>query len=156
VILKIVRYGLPAALVLASLVMLVAVQGSLRYDGFAMLLGSGLSVAFLNLLPGLFPRGGGAPEEEMGREPRRPHYLSVPPGAFGDKGLGARLLPARRSRPRRAEELRPSARARRTTVARGRSRTARAKSSRLNERSVHDRGGQPSAGGCSVVEGLAP
>jgi hypothetical protein len=50
VLLKLVRYGLPVALVLAALIVLFAVHGSLRYDGFAMLLGSGLSVAFLNLL----------------------------------------------------------------------------------------------------------
>ena len=48
--LKLVRYGLPGLLVLAAFIALFAVHGSLRYDGFAMLLGSGLSVAFLNLL----------------------------------------------------------------------------------------------------------
>jgi hypothetical protein len=48
--LNIVRYGLPGVLVLAAFVVLFVVHGSGRYDGFAMLLGSGLSVAFLNLL----------------------------------------------------------------------------------------------------------
>ena len=48
--LNIFRYGLPGVLVLAAFVVLFVVHGSLRYDGFAMLLGSGLSVAFLNLL----------------------------------------------------------------------------------------------------------
>jgi hypothetical protein len=49
-LLNIVRYGLPGALLVAAFVVLVAVNGSLRYDGFAMLLGSGLSVALFNLL----------------------------------------------------------------------------------------------------------
>jgi prepilin signal peptidase PulO-like enzyme (type II secretory pathway) len=39
-LLKLVRYGLPGALVLAALIVLFAVHGSLRYDRFAMLLGS--------------------------------------------------------------------------------------------------------------------
>jgi prepilin signal peptidase PulO-like enzyme (type II secretory pathway) len=39
-LLKLVRYGLTGALVLAALIVLFAVHGSLRYDGFAMLLGS--------------------------------------------------------------------------------------------------------------------
>ena len=72
-ILKIVRYGLPTALVLASLVMLVAVQGSLRYDGFAMLLGSGLSVALLNLLF----RHGVAGDRERDDEERAREFFSA-------------------------------------------------------------------------------
>jgi len=40
VLLKFVRYGLPGALVLAAFIALFVVHGSLRYDGFAMLLGS--------------------------------------------------------------------------------------------------------------------
>ena len=72
-ILKIVRYGLPAVLVLVSLVVLVAAQGSLRYDAFAMLLGSGLSVALLNLL---FRRGV-AGDRERGDEERAREFFSA-------------------------------------------------------------------------------
>jgi hypothetical protein len=50
VILKVVRYGLPAVLVLAGVVVLVVDHGSNRIDGFAMLVGAGLSVALLNAL----------------------------------------------------------------------------------------------------------
>jgi len=40
------RYGLPAALVVAGLVILLTVEGSTRWDGFAMCLGSALSLLF--------------------------------------------------------------------------------------------------------------
>jgi hypothetical protein len=73
VLLKLVRYGLPGVLVLASLIVLFAVHGSLRYDGFAMLLGSGLSVAFLNLLF----RFGVAGDRERDDEERAREFLSA-------------------------------------------------------------------------------
>jgi hypothetical protein len=44
------RYGLPAVLVLAGFVILFAVDGSARWDGFAMCVGSGLAVLLLNQL----------------------------------------------------------------------------------------------------------
>jgi hypothetical protein len=49
-LLNAVRYGLPAVLVLAGFAVLFAVDGALRFDGFAMLVGAGLSVALLNVL----------------------------------------------------------------------------------------------------------
>ena len=48
--LSIVRYGLPAALILAGFVLLVTVNGSLRWDGWAMCVGAGLAVLLLNWL----------------------------------------------------------------------------------------------------------
>jgi hypothetical protein len=44
------RYGLPAALIVAGFVLLVTVEGSLRWEGWAMCVGSGLSILLLNLL----------------------------------------------------------------------------------------------------------
>jgi len=49
-LLNAVRYGLPIALVIAGFVVLLVDTDSRRYDGFAMLVGSGISVAALNLL----------------------------------------------------------------------------------------------------------
>jgi hypothetical protein len=49
-LLNAVRYALPAVLVLAGFAVLFAVDGALRFDGFAMLVGAGLSVALLNVL----------------------------------------------------------------------------------------------------------
>jgi hypothetical protein len=71
--LNIVRYGLPGVLVLAAFVVLFVVHGSLRYDGFAMLLGSGLSVAFLNLLF----RFGVAGDRERDDEERAREFLGA-------------------------------------------------------------------------------
>ncbi len=45
-----VRYGLPAALLIAGLVVLIVDTDSRRYEGFAMLVGSGLSVALTSVL----------------------------------------------------------------------------------------------------------
>ena len=45
-----VRYGLPAALVLAGFVLLFAAPDSTRYEGFAMCVGAGLAVWLLNWL----------------------------------------------------------------------------------------------------------
>jgi hypothetical protein len=49
-LLNAVRYGLPAALLLAGFAVLLVDQGARRFDGFAMLVGAGLSVALLNVL----------------------------------------------------------------------------------------------------------
>jgi hypothetical protein len=72
-LLKFVRYGLPGILVLAGFVVLIAVHDSLRYDGFAMLLASGLSVAFLNLLYRL----GVAGDRERDAEERARDFFSA-------------------------------------------------------------------------------
>jgi hypothetical protein len=49
-LLNAVRYGLPVLLVIAGLAVLLVDDGAGRVDGFAMLVGAGLSVALLNVL----------------------------------------------------------------------------------------------------------
>jgi hypothetical protein len=44
------RYGLPAILVVAGFVILFTVDGSLRWDGWAMCVGAGLSISLMNIL----------------------------------------------------------------------------------------------------------
>jgi hypothetical protein len=61
---RFLRYGLPAVLVIAGFVILFTVDSSLRWDGFAMCVGAGLSVLLLN---GLF-RLGAKGDEERDRE----------------------------------------------------------------------------------------
>ena len=58
------RYGLPAVLVTAGFVILFTVDSSLRWDGFAMCVGAGLSVLLLNWLFRLGAKG----DEERDRE----------------------------------------------------------------------------------------
>jgi hypothetical protein len=87
VITKAVRYGLPAVLILAGVVVLLVADDSSRYDGFALLVGSGLSASLLNLLFRLgvsgdrtrddeerarefFSEHGYWPDEDPEREPR--------------------------------------------------------------------------------------
>ena len=67
---NLVRYGLPAALVLAGFVML-AVGGTRRWDAWAMLVGAGLSVALLNLL---FRLGVSGDRERQREEAAREHF----------------------------------------------------------------------------------
>jgi hypothetical protein len=45
-----VRYGLPAVLIVAGFVILFTTEGSLKWDGWAMCVGAGLSVLLLNWL----------------------------------------------------------------------------------------------------------
>ena len=45
-----IRYGLPVALVLAGFVVLAVVDDPIRWDGWAMCVGSGLSILLLNAL----------------------------------------------------------------------------------------------------------
>jgi hypothetical protein len=66
------RYGLPAALVLAGFVILFAVNSSVRWDGFAMCVGSGLAVLLLNQLFRLGSKG----DEERDRETAAREYFS--------------------------------------------------------------------------------
>ena len=58
------RYGIPAVLVIAGFVILFTVDSSLRWDGFAMCVGAGLSVLLLNWLF----RFGAKGDEERQRE----------------------------------------------------------------------------------------
>ena len=67
-----VRYGLPAVLVLAGFVILFAVGGSARWDGFAMCVGAGLSVLLINVLF----RFGAKGDEERKREDAAREYLA--------------------------------------------------------------------------------
>jgi hypothetical protein len=71
-LLNAVRYGLPAVLVLAGFAVLFAVDGTVRFDGFAMLVGAGLSVALLN---GLF-RFGATGDREREDEDRAREFFS--------------------------------------------------------------------------------
>jgi hypothetical protein len=59
-----VRYVLPAVIVVAGFVLLVAVDGPLRWDGWAMCVGAGLSVFLLNWLLRLGEEGDKERDEE--------------------------------------------------------------------------------------------
>ena len=63
-LLRLVRYGLPAALVVAGFVLLVAAPDSTRYEGFAMCVGAGFSLLLLNVLFRIGARGDRERDEE--------------------------------------------------------------------------------------------
>lgn len=64
-----IRYGLPVALVIAGFVILAFADGSIRWDGWAMCVGAGLSVLLLNVLFRFGARGDRErDEEEAARE----------------------------------------------------------------------------------------
>ena len=64
-----IRYGLPAALIVAGFVILILAEGPLRWDGWAMCVGAGLSVLLLNVLFRFGARGDREREaEEAARE----------------------------------------------------------------------------------------
>jgi hypothetical protein len=65
------RYGLPAVLIVAGFVLLFTVEGSLRWEGWAMCVGSGLSILLLNLL---FRFGSRGDEERDAEEEARVYY----------------------------------------------------------------------------------
>jgi hypothetical protein len=44
------RYGLPAVCIVAGFVILFTADGSLKWDGWAMCVGAGLSIALMNVL----------------------------------------------------------------------------------------------------------
>ena len=48
--LRFVRYGLPALLIVTGFVLLIAAPESTRYEGFSMCVGAGLSLLLLNWL----------------------------------------------------------------------------------------------------------
>jgi hypothetical protein len=48
--LRALRYGLPAVLIVVGFVLLFTVEGNLRWEGWAMCVGSGLSILLLNAL----------------------------------------------------------------------------------------------------------
>ena len=47
---RFIRYGLPAILVVAGFVILFTTEGSLRWDGWAMCVGSGMAILLMNVL----------------------------------------------------------------------------------------------------------
>ena len=49
-LIRFLRYGLPAVLVLAGFVILFVADDSLRWDGWAMCVGAGLAILLLNVL----------------------------------------------------------------------------------------------------------
>jgi hypothetical protein len=59
------RYGLPAILVLAGFVILFTVDGNLRWDGWAMCVGSGLAVWLLNFLFRMGAKGDRERDDEV-------------------------------------------------------------------------------------------
>jgi hypothetical protein len=70
--LRIIRYGLPAALILAGFVILIVVGGNIRWDGWAMCVGSGLAVLLLNALFRIGAKG----DEERAQEEAAREYLA--------------------------------------------------------------------------------
>ena len=67
----VVRYGLPAILIVAGFVILVVVDGSLRWEGWSMCIGAGLSVLLLNWL---FRLGAEGDREREAEEAARDYY----------------------------------------------------------------------------------
>ena len=66
------RYGLPGALVVAGFIVLIVADGSVKWDGFAMCVGAGLSVLLLNILF----RFGAKGDEERKQEDAAREYLA--------------------------------------------------------------------------------
>lgn len=69
--LRAVRYWLPVALVVAGIVSLFVIDDSDRYEAFSMLVGSGLSVALLNVL---FRYGSKGDQEREAEDEAREYY----------------------------------------------------------------------------------
>jgi hypothetical protein len=59
------RYGLPALLIVIGFVLLFTVDGSLRWEGWAMCVGSGLAILLMNVLFRYGPRGDREREQEV-------------------------------------------------------------------------------------------
>ena len=59
-----VRYGIPVALIVAGFVILFTTEGSLKWDGWAMCVGAGLSVLLLNWLFRIGAQGDREREDE--------------------------------------------------------------------------------------------
>ena len=71
-LLRFVRYGLPAGLVLAGFVLLFAAPDNTRYEGFSMCVGAGLALFLLNWLFRL----GASGDREREREDAAREYLA--------------------------------------------------------------------------------
>jgi hypothetical protein len=59
-----IRYVLPVACIVAGFVILFTVEGSYRWDGWAMCVGAGLSISLMNLLFRFGAKGDREREEE--------------------------------------------------------------------------------------------
>ena len=70
--LRIIRYGLPALLVVAGFVILFVADGAVRWEGWAMCVGSGLAILLLNELFRLGVRG----DKERDAEEAARDYLT--------------------------------------------------------------------------------
>jgi hypothetical protein len=68
-----VRYGIPAALILAGFVLLFTADGSIRWDGFAMCVGAGLAVLLMNVL---FRFGAKGDEERQAEDEAREYFAA--------------------------------------------------------------------------------
>jgi len=66
-----VRYGLPAALAVMGVLMLVFGSATNRWDGFFMAIGAALSILFLNVL---FRAGAKGDEERASEEAAREYF----------------------------------------------------------------------------------
>ena len=69
--LRAVRYWLPVALIVAGVLSLFVIDDSDRFEAFSMLVGSGLSVALLNVL---FRYGSKGDEEREAEDAAREYY----------------------------------------------------------------------------------
>jgi hypothetical protein len=77
------RYGLPVVCVVAGFVILFTADGSLRWDGWAMCVGAGLSIALMNLLFRLGARGDRERDDEEAARAylaEHGHWPDEPPG----------------------------------------------------------------------------
>jgi hypothetical protein len=59
------RYGLPAGLIVIGFVLLFTVDSSLRWEGWAMCVGSGLAILLMNVLFRFGARGDRERDEEV-------------------------------------------------------------------------------------------
>jgi hypothetical protein len=66
-----IRYGLPAALIVAGFAILILADGSVRWDGWAMCVGAGLSVLLVNVL---FRFGAHGDRERQAEEAAREYF----------------------------------------------------------------------------------
>lgn len=65
------RYGLPALLIVIGFVLLFTVEGNLRWDGWAMSVGSGLAILLMNVL---FRFGSRGDDERVRETAARDYY----------------------------------------------------------------------------------
>ena len=87
-----VRYVLPAVLILAGFVVLFVVDGPLRWDGWAMSVGAGLSVLLLNWLFRLGVEGDKERDEEAAARDyltEHGHWPDESPSTHGPHRRGA-------------------------------------------------------------------